>query len=983
MKNLLLISAIILSGVDAYGATARSAVSGTSASRSTSGRNIVTTVPQTQTVTGQQTRTVVTRGGVQTANSVSTPQSGQVNRGRSATTPVSTARAAKQSVVTNSTKIAAAAQNTAVDQACWEKFSGCMDSFCMLDNANGGRCICSDKNADYDAILAEIQSLDEQSYQLATVGVERIEMGDAADAVMSKTNTVTKSVEKEYARDKSKRPTLDLSAWDVNEMDFDSAVDVEDMFSMSSDGISIEGKTGDSLYRVSAKLCNAQLPDCSSQAKMMELMYKQRIRSDCTAYENSLRQQRTQSAQKLAAAQRAMRDAALDQYRDANKYDLGQCTVQFKQCMQTTGGCGDDFTGCVEWSVRDGLVKGNSTKMQTIKGTSSKIELSAATYDVLLGKKELCMGVTQQCVNVRDKVWDTFLREVAPQVKSAELIVESNMRTSCISNIASCFQKACRDNMDPNDPEGSYDMCLTRPETLRSACKVEIDPCEGGIPNIMDYVRARLASMRVDSCTREFKECLTSEDRCGKDYTQCVGLDTDTIVRMCPAEKLVGCQYDGGNSKDQNGYQKATVRTDDEIYKELATIAQGIFLNIDNNMLTACQRAADAAMIRVCGSTENCDNIVVDEGLGARSLEYKICPYTKDENEIKIDFDDCIPSIDMISDKDLGRNAIAVGQSETTNTGNAKHWVAVIDGKIYWESVVVNDIVSNVSDYDAYGKLISAVDYFEKLGLDSDEGLTQTQKERITQELSSLQTSINNAISAIEADTTVKNCKSGRDGTWRYGEDTTDSEGRFPHLTDQMRHIITTSALSKTKANYYAKYDEMNEKMLKDYAKIAERVAEINGQNAKDLNRDVARQSCLNLSDVSSLARSAEPPKSAGTYFLAAAAVGGAIATGGTAAMIAGPVLAGVILGDSYWYGGANGSQKDFVIPGERDLVASKEVNNWNYKETITTTFNWDSMVCHKCVRSQQCSETKNPLAGNKYCATWAEPTEECTDTQF
>ena len=40
---------------------------------------------------------------------------------------------------------------------------------------------------------------------------------------------------------------------------------------------------------------------------------------------------------------------------------------------------------------------------------------------------------------------DTFLREVAPQVKSAELIAEDNARQNCVDNISTCFQQACRE----------------------------------------------------------------------------------------------------------------------------------------------------------------------------------------------------------------------------------------------------------------------------------------------------------------------------------------------------------------------------------------------------------------------------------------------------------------------------------------------------------------------------------------------------------
>ena len=1028
MKNLLLILAFLISGIDAYGAVSRGG-------RTSVGASVGNAQTQNKNAGGANNTAGGKVGQRGASTSVGTPVSGNKAVGARAATPQTSAAPSsssgakvgsrghsgvastnttlkaragtKQNVISSGTKVASATQNTVVDEECWNKFSGCMDSFCMLDNATGGRCICSDKNAEYDSILAEIQELDNQSYQMATVGVERIEMGDDADAIMAKTKAITSSIEKDAEKAKSKRQSLDLSAWN-NDNSFDFDEDVEDIFSLSSDGVSVANKKGDALYRASAKLCVAQLPECSSQNKMMELMYQQRIRSDCTAYENSLRQQRTQSAQKLASAQAAMREAALEQYRNANKYDLGQCTIEFKKCMQTTGGCGEDFTGCVTQQTTRETLQGGNMKMKKIKGASTTIEIAAWTYDALESKKPLCMTVTQQCVNVKNQVWDTFLREVAPQVKSAELAAESDLRMSCISTISDCFQKACKENMDPNNPDGSYDMCLTRPETLRSFCKVQIDPCEAAESKIMDYVRARLASMRVDSCTKEFKECLQSEDRCGADYSQCVGLDTDTIVRLCPAEKLVGCQYDDdGSDGSARTNKSAKVKTEDEIYDELARIAQGIFLDVDNNMLTTCQKAADAAMMKVCGSTENCDDLVVDEGLGSRSLEYKICKYAGSDTDMSINYNQCRPNIDMITDAELGRNETSIASKEGEAQYSQKTrepLAAVIDGIVYWDSV----------DISSDGE-INTDNYFAKIAVGEGgdnpgerDVLTPDQKKRVYNELSALQTSIKNAITAIESDPKVQYCMNGRNfqgmrdketgnikqlGTRRNADGKAqDGEARFPKLTDQIRQIITASALRMVKENYYAKYDELNDKMLKDYGKIGERVAEINNQNSKDNRREIARQSCLGLADMSVLSRSAEPPKSAGGKIIAGVALtAAAIAvpiTAGTSALAAAHIVAlsgaggvaGIGLLGNAGSGSANGSENGYK---ERQLSASRDMNQWNYKETIVTTFEWDSLICHKCTRATQCKETKNPLFGNKYCKTWDETVETCNDTQF
>lgn len=930
--------------------SARSAVSarsGVTAPTSTSGR------------TGATGRTTVSRG-----------------TGTSGGASVVARAGTTQKVIGSGTKVASATKNVVVSEACQQKYDGCMDSFCMIDNDNGGRCICSDRNAELDSVLAEIEKLDQQSYQMATVGVEKIEMGADADAVMANVNSVVDALDKENNKTSARR-SLNLDLWNTTIDDSDDDI----WSSVDSMASSIDGKTGDALYRAANSICVAQMPECGSELSMLQLMYSQRIKSDCSAYENSLKQQKNASANKLASAQQAMREAALEQYRNANKYDLGQCTTEFKKCMINTGGCGSDFANCASVAASDNTNvnksrRGKSTTY-SIKGATTTIEISSSTYDTLYAKKPLCENVTKQCVAVADQVWDTFLREVAPQVKSAELIAENNIRQSCIGTISECFQKACKDTIDPNDPDGSYDMCLSRPETMLNVCKIPLNACgidassaakaEGS--QIWQYVVARLASMRADACTTEVKECLQSTDRCGKDYSQCVGLDTDTIVRMCPTEKLTACvQKYKGNTSDLDEY--------------LSSVAQGIMLDIDNSMLTQCQNAADEAMIKVCGDTENCDGLALDDGLGGRSLEYKICKYSTSDDSMNIDYSNCRTDVSQIRDSELGR----VAGSTTGELGAVTPLAGVLDGTIYWENI----------DFDDDGKLSSLDDYLSKIDAT---GMSDAQKEKVKSELAVLQRGINNAIATIEADPTVQYCMTGRrvqgltrttktdEGVVRNRTSFGSDEGRFTGLTQQMRMKIATSALKKAKANYYAKYDELNTKMLQDYATIGERIAEMQNENSLDSRRENARIACTSFAEGAALPRSANPPKGAFGKVLAATAVAAAAVaipfTGGASAVVIGVAaggVAGIGLSANAGSDSANGSDGGAV---SRELVGTKQVNQWNYKEVITATFEWDTLNCHKCTRVQQCSKTRRPWIGNKYCQTWEEPVETCTDTQF
>ncbi len=509
--------------------------------------------------------------------------------------PVVTARAAiKQNVVQQNVAVAAANANTTVSEECKSKYYGCMDSFCMLDNENGGRCLCSDKKSDLDKVLAEIEKLDAQSRNMATTGVEKISLGsgDKANYVLDATNAAAKeftSTQQSQGRART-RQTLDLSIFDAQPtFGFDEDEQNADM------GL-LKDKTGDALHTTVRDICTQQIPECAKDTRMLQMMYAQTIQSDCRAYENYLKKMKDESAKKLQVAEKALRDAALEAYENSNKWDLGQCVVEMRKCMQddARGACGNDWTGCVGIVAAENARSGTSSRNQAVKmfditGSATKIQIAASTYDAILSKKPICESITQNCVAAvskdPDAVWNTFLREVAPALKSAELLAESNRRTSCIGNISECFKKGCADTMAD---ETSYDLCLSRPETMLNICKVQLNECgisttsatEAQKSTIWNFVTARLAAMRIDSCTKEVKDCLQSDDRCGEDYTKCVGLDMNNILAMCPKEKLVAC---AGNT--QQSY-----------IDKLDEIVTGILLGVDNAMQNVCQVAAEEKM---------------------------------------------------------------------------------------------------------------------------------------------------------------------------------------------------------------------------------------------------------------------------------------------------------------------------------------------------------------------------------------------------
>ena len=217
--------------------------------------------------------------------------------------PVAARAGATQKVVNMGTKVDSATENTTIPKECQDAFFGCMDAFCMLDNVSGGRCQCNDRIVQLNQVLDDIMKLDNQTYLMSTEGVERIQMGEAEEQIMARTKSMADTVTANKSDNKKKARTLDLSALTNNDIfgdtDFDNIFGGDEKDALSK-------KQGNALYKEVSGICNEKIPaQCKTHYSMLEMLYAQKIKSDCTAYENSLKQQKNQSQQKLYAAQKS------------------------------------------------------------------------------------------------------------------------------------------------------------------------------------------------------------------------------------------------------------------------------------------------------------------------------------------------------------------------------------------------------------------------------------------------------------------------------------------------------------------------------------------------------------------------------------------------------------------------------------------------------------------------------------------------------
>ena len=659
------------------------------------------------------------------------------------------ARSGTQSAIQMGTTVRTKIEATGLyDQACYDAYFGCMDQFCITDNASGGACNCSDDITGYNEELMAIQDILDEANRIRTEEVERVQAGADADIVFTGERRYDKDgnilAEGEYSEEEQKeRERADLlSLWNTDytsggDLWGDDSTSSLDMFDMS----------GRQLYNAANELCVNQVPDsCAGDIAFLQQLYSRQITSDCLGYKNSLMQQRANAENELAAAESEVRNALRESFESANAYDLGQCMVEFKKCMQTEDACGENWENCVATIAMENMQnnEASSTAGTTVE-TVDTYDITASTLEILNAKRPICEGVLDQCVAVRDQVWPNFLREAAPTIKVAETQAESKFRQSCLTNISECIQTACRDDI-AGKGIATMDACLSRPEMARSFCKVEIDPCERMEPLIWGYVEDKLAAMRVDACTQEVKDCFTADTRCGPNFENCIGMDYDYIHDICPIDSLVVCKANNPNfSMD-----------------DLDSMLMGLYLNIDNSMMEQCQNLVDMKMSEICGSTTDCNHFAADDTIGTGSLRSQ-----KDGTTYRVTGMISFGSIKM---GDIDGETIQVGDGETVRLGPGE--------------IGVEEYLAQIRERNADVPNADAI-------IDS-----------IEEELNNIAGTINRTIDLIESDPEIQYCVSGRDLSQITGNEGEMTSGRFPNLLNQVKMQIAASALRQAQDNY-------------------------------------------------------------------------------------------------------------------------------------------------------------------------------------
>jgi len=345
---------------------------------------------------------------------------------------------------------------------------------------------------------------------------------------------------------------------------------------------------------------------------------------------------------------------------------------------------------------------------------------------------------------------------------------------------------------------------------------------------------------------------------------------------------------------------------------DLDSMLMGLYLNIDNKALENCVNLAEEKMVEFCGSTTDCNTFAADDYLGTNSLK---------------------------------------SQKDGT--------VYRVTGMISFGSIKIGDAFGNVKDG---GKVlapgeIGVADYIKHIK-EQNKKVPNADSiiSSIEEELNNIAGTINSTISLIESDRQIQYCINGRDLSQINGRgvDNNTTFARFPNLINQYRVAIAKSAITKAADNYSKKYTDLVAKATKERdADIAQYMCQmlptgggagISEESSTNVPYAISEDIGVGL-DLKTLTSGGKSSSTFGQNISASKD------TSRKGTMAVASVGVGVGIGG----GGSWDNQKSEKI--DMGEGGSKEV---------TTSFNRETRICHKCttISVENCEVLK--VRGNK-----------------
>ena len=419
-----------------------------------------------RTATNVQTRNVDTAGTKRVTNRATT-QPAIKSSGTSARAATSAAKRTTNAKISRSATetptITADEFKSRNFSACKDIFFECMDEFCANKDSSLKRCACSARIHDFDKTKKSLEQVEDKlldfSERLLTVNLDKedaLAMNTATEGELASIEDKTKS--NKILDEIAKKLNTSFNDSNFNQglnaislsLNTDAAFDSVD----SMLGASTTTKSGTALYSAALPVCREMAMEVCNESdqKIAEESYQLAITQDCNLVQKSYEAQTEQARNKVFESSALLDMSRLDTYQKRNSDDILTCKrkminmltdttvcgAKMSKCLDTTGKYIDPSTG--EAVLTTNLYEiTNLIKRPTGDDTWRSIPENEEFVRYLNTKKIYLEPAMENCQNISDYVWESFMEDALAQIKLAQEAKINELRQSCTTLTAQCL----------------------------------------------------------------------------------------------------------------------------------------------------------------------------------------------------------------------------------------------------------------------------------------------------------------------------------------------------------------------------------------------------------------------------------------------------------------------------------------------------------------------------------------------------------------
>lgn len=353
---------------------------------------------------------------------------------------------------------------------CRDAYATCMDQFCANANDTYRRCYCSSR---YSELRDKEKALDE-----ATAMLQGFESGylDAVDKTAAEVEAMysatvgEKAVKEDVSAAGALLSEIDLLLAGETSGGDDLFGDTEDLWSDASkaDSMFDEGSRevnlteleGTQLYNAVNSQCVEIVANaCSTPAvlAMATSAYNIMITQDCNIYEKKVNAKNETVKNGTRVAEKALREARLEEYRAHNSQDVNECLTKVHKAMSSDLVCGVSYSRCLDagTGVYINQLTGEPIltprffqlkDMITLKGVDSAswtredVLKQNKQFDEFLDSKKIhAAQALDTCRDLADEVWAEFKRNALIEIAQAQDAKIEEVKMSCVNTVAECY----------------------------------------------------------------------------------------------------------------------------------------------------------------------------------------------------------------------------------------------------------------------------------------------------------------------------------------------------------------------------------------------------------------------------------------------------------------------------------------------------------------------------------------------------------------